>query len=53
MSYPAKTERNKQIVQLRKKGWSFRKIAAHFNVNVKNIYRAYKRELLAVVDKST
>jgi DNA-directed RNA polymerase specialized sigma24 family protein len=39
-------ERNKEIVILRRdKGWTFRKIAAFFNIDVKTVYRAYKRDL--------
>lgn len=51
MAYPTKDKRNKEIVKLRKKGWSFRKIAGHFNIDVKTAHRAYKREVLALVDK--
>lgn len=49
MAYPAKTDRNKGILKLRKKGLSFRKIAEHYNIDVKTTYRAYKREMLAVI----
>lgn len=51
MAYPAKTQRNKEIIKLRKKGLSFRKIAAHFNIDVKTAYRAYKRDTLAVIHR--
>lgn len=45
MAYPAKIKRNKEIIKLRNKGWTFRKIAEHFNIDVKTTFRAYKRDV--------
>jgi DNA invertase Pin-like site-specific DNA recombinase len=40
-----KVERNREIVKLRRdKKWSFRRIAAFFNIDVKTVYRAYRRD---------
>jgi len=52
MPSPEKKERNKGIVKLRKKGWTFRKIADYYRINVKNVYRAWMRYLLAEKKKS-
>jgi hypothetical protein len=46
MGYPAKEERNKEIVRLRnKQNWTFNKIAAHFNINRRTVREIYIREV--------
>jgi len=42
---PAKKERNKQVLEMRKKGYAFRKIAEFFNLDVKTAYDIYVREV--------
>jgi DNA-binding NarL/FixJ family response regulator len=51
MANPKKTERNKELIKLRKKGWTYRKIAHQFNLDVKTVYNVVKRDGLVVVDK--
>jgi hypothetical protein len=41
---PAKKERNEQILILKKKGYTFRKIAEIFNIDLKTCHDIYKRE---------
>jgi len=41
---PSKKERNEQVLEMRKKGYTFRKIAEIFNIDVKTIYDIYTRE---------
>ena len=51
MAYPKKEERNKDLVKKRKQGWSYRKLAIHFNLDVKTIYEILQRELLGDKNK--
>ncbi len=44
MGYPAKIQRNKEIVKKRQKGWSFRDLAKYYNINVKTVFEIYQRE---------
>lgn len=43
MPVAEKVERNKDIVDKRRQGWSFRKIAGHFNINLRTAYDVYQR----------
>ena len=38
-----KTKRNKEMIKMRKKGYSYRKIADYFNVNVKTAFEIIKK----------
>jgi len=44
MAYPAKKTRNREIVKKRQAGWSFRKIAAYYNLDVKTVFNVYQRD---------
>jgi len=46
MAYPAKKKRNKELVRKRQQGWSFRKIADYYNINVKTAFEIYEREIV-------
>ncbi len=52
MAYPAKTQRNKEIVKKRKAGWTFRQLASYYNIDVRAVHEIYQREALRLVDKS-
>jgi len=39
-----KTERNKEIIEKKQQGWSFRRIGAHFNLDEKTVYAIYTRD---------
>ena len=45
MGYPASTQRNKELVKKRKQGWSYRKLANHYGINVKTAYEICQRVL--------
>lgn len=51
MAYPRKTERNKEILKKRKKGWSYRQIGREYNLKSSTVYNIVKRDTLALVDK--
>ena len=48
---PKKLERNKELIKKRKKGWTFRRIAHEYNLDVKTVFRIIKRDMLTPVDK--
>lgn len=37
-------ERNREIVEKRNAGWSFRKLAKHFRLHVSNVHEIYHRD---------
>lgn len=39
-----KVSRNREIVKKRKMKWSFRKIADYFNLDLKTVFRVWKRD---------
>lgn len=39
-----KTTRNKEIIKKRRMNWSFRKIADYFNLDLKTVFRVWKRD---------
>lgn len=53
MAYPAKKARNRGIFQKRQKGWSFRKIADYYNINVKTVFEIYEREAVGSYPQKT
>lgn len=52
MANPKKADRNRELIKKRKKGWSYRKIAHQYNLDVKTVFNVIKRDMLVVVDKS-
>jgi len=38
----AKVNRNKELVSKKKAGWSFRQLAAHFNITVSRAFELYR-----------
>lgn len=44
MAYPAKTERNNELMQKLDKGWSYRKIAKHFNISLGRVQQIKEQE---------
>lgn len=61
MPYPPKSERNKELVEKIRSGWSFRRVAKHFNISVSTAHGIYhywqgkvpikKPKVLGVQDK--
>jgi len=45
-------ERDAQAADLRAQGWSYRRIAAHFGIDVRNAYDAVQRALNSVIKES-
>lgn len=47
MSYPAKAERNIEIVKKRQSGWPWMKIARHYGLNSHGtVWKIYQREVV-------
>jgi hypothetical protein len=46
MAYPKKAKRNKELVKKRQQGWSYRKLADYYNINVKTAFEIYQNEVV-------
>lgn len=46
MAYPKKARRNTELVKKRQMGWTFRKLADYYGINVKTAFEIYHNEVV-------